>query len=78
MTKDKEFLDLKSIPCPLNVVKCKLALEKLSKKDTLTVDLDKGEPEEMVLKTLDQMGYRIKILINEKNWIRISVIYGIT
>ncbi len=74
MTKEIGILDLKDIPCPLNVVKCKLALEKLSGQNTLIIELDKGEPEEMVLKTLDQLGYRIKILIDEKSWMRISVI----
>ena len=74
MSKDTEILDLKNVPCPLNVVKCKLALEKLSMQDELIIELDKGEPEEMVLKTLDQLGYRIKILIDEKSWMRISVI----
>ena len=44
-----KHLDLKSVPCPLNVVKIKLALEKLSKNEQLIVELDKGEPEEMVL-----------------------------
>ena len=77
MSKDIGILDLKNIPCPLNVVKCKLALEKLSVEDTLIIELDKGEPEEMVFKTLGQMGYRIEILIDEASWIRISVIYGI-
>ena len=77
MTRDSIILDLKNIPCPLNVVKCKLALEKLSKKETLIIELDKGEPEEMVFKTLEQYGYKIEILIDEKSWIRISVIYGI-
>ena len=74
MTKEIGILDLKDIPCPLNVVKCKLALEKLSAQHFLIIELDKGEPEEMVLKTLDQLGYRIKILIDEKSWMRISVI----
>ncbi len=77
MTKDIQILDLKKIPCPLNVVKCKLALEKLSSQDTLIIELDKGEPEEMVLKTLGQMGYSIKFLSDEENWIRISVMYGV-
>ena len=76
MSKDTEILDLKNVPCPLNVVKCKLALEKLSMQDMLTIDLDKGEPEEMVFKALDELGYRIKILIDEKSWIRISIVYG--
>ena len=53
---DLQYLDLKSIPCPLNVVKIKLALEKLSKNKQLIVELDKGEPEEMVLKNLKEMG----------------------
>ena len=77
MSKDIGILDLKNIPCPLNVVKCKLALEKLSKEDALIIELDKGEPEEMVFKVLDQLGYRIDILSDEKSWIRISVLYGI-
>ena len=77
MNKDKGILDLKNIPCPLNVVKCKLALEKLSKGDTLIIELDKGEPEEMVFKVLDQLGYRIEILIDEASWIKISVVYGV-
>ena len=77
MSKDTGILDLKNIPCPLNVVKCKLALEKLSIEDTLIIELDKGEPEEMVFKTLDQLGYRVDILNDETSWIRISVIYGI-
>ena len=51
-----KHLDLKSVPCPLNVVKIKLALEKLSKNQQLIVELDKGEPEEMVLNNLKEMG----------------------
>ncbi len=51
-----KYLDLKSVPCPLNVVKIKLALEKLSKNEQLIVELDKGEPEAMVLKNLKDMG----------------------
>ncbi len=50
-----KHLDLKSVPCPLNVVKIKLALEKLSKNEQLIVELDKGEPEEMVLKLDPQL-----------------------
>ncbi len=77
MSTEKKVLDLKNIPCPLNVVKCKLALEKLSKEDNLIIELDKGEPEEMVFKTLDQLGFNKEILLCQENWIRISVVYGI-
>ena len=72
------FIDLKSVPCPLNVVKCKLALEKLSREDNLFVDLDKGEPEIMVKKTLESMGYKLDIVLSEKNWIRFKIKYEIS
>ena len=70
---DLNFIDLKSVPCPLNVVKCKLALEKLTPKDNLVVDLDKGEPEIMVKKTLESMGYKLDIVKSGKNWIRFKI-----
>ena len=75
MILDFNFIDLKSVPCPLNVVKCKLALEKLPKKDNLFVDLDRGEPEIMVKKTLENMGYKLDIVKSEKHWIRFKVYY---
>ena len=73
MNLDFNFIDLKSVPCPLNVVKCKLALEKLTKKDNLFVDLDKGEPEIMVKQTLESMGYKLDIVKSKKDWIRFKV-----
>ena len=75
MILDFNFIDLKSVPCPLNVVKCKLALEKLQKKDNLFVDLDKGEPEIMVKKTLESMGYKLEIVKSGKDWIRFKINY---
>ena len=77
MTKEIKVIDLKSVPCPLNVVKCKLALEKISKKDILLVDLDKGEPEIMVKKTLEKMGYRLDKIKAAKDWIRFAVKYEV-
>ena len=64
---------MKSVPCPLNVVKCKLALEKIPQKDNLVVDLDKGEPEIMVKKTLESMGYKLEIIKFGKDWIRLKI-----
>ena len=75
MTLDFNFIDLKSVPCPLNVVKCKLALEKLPKEDKLFIELDKGEPEIMVKKTLESMGYKLSIVKDGKEWIRLKVQY---
>ena len=72
---DSNYIDLKSVPCPLNVVKCKLALEKIPKKDNLIVDLDKGEPEIMVKETLERMGYKLEIVKSGKDWIRFKIKY---
>lgn len=69
-----KLLDLKCIPCPLNVVKVKLALEKLSPNQELIIELDKGEPEEMVQKTLKEMGYLFKRIKEDKNSIKIQIL----
>ena len=69
-----KHLDLKSVPCPLNVVKMKLALEKLYKNDQLIIELDKGEPEEMVLKNLKEMGYLFKQIKENENFIKIKIL----
>ena len=75
MKEVSKVLILKSIPCPLNVVKCKLALEKLSQGQTLILYLDKGEPEEMVKKTLIEMNYFFKILEEDQITIKLKVLY---
>ena len=69
-----KHLDLKSVPCPLNVVKMKLALEKLSKNDQLIIELDKGEPEEMVLKNLKEMGCLFKKIKDNEKFIKIKIL----
>ena len=69
-----KHLDLKSVPCPLNVVKIKLALEKLSKNESLIVEIDKGEPEEMVLKNLKEMGCWFKQIQENKKFIKIKIL----
>ena len=69
-----KYLDLKSIPCPLNVVKIKLALEKLSKKEQLIVELDKGEPEEMVLSNLKEMGFLFKQINENEKFLKIKIL----
>ena len=68
-----KYLDLKSVPCPLNVVKIKLALEKLSKNEQLIVELDKGEPEEMVLKNLKEMGFLYEQINEHEQFIKLKV-----
>jgi len=69
-----KYLDLKSVPCPLNIVKIKLALEKLSKNEQLIVELDKGEPEEMVLKNLKEMGCLYEQINENEKWLKIKIL----
>ena len=69
-----KHLDLKSVPCPLNVVKIKLALEKLSKNEQLIVELDRGEQEEMVLNNLKEMGCLFKQLNKNEEFIKIKIL----
>ena len=69
-----KHLDLKSVPCPLNVVKIKLALEKLAKNEQLIVELDRGEPEEMVLKNLKDMGCLIKKIKENEKFLKIKIL----
>ena len=62
----QKLLNLKSVPCPLNIVKIKLALEKLFVNESLIVELDKGEPEEMVLKNLKKWDVCINLFLKIK------------
>ena len=56
------YLDLCGLVCPVNFVKCCLALEKLSFNEVLKVDLDIGEAETSVIDGLQDKGYKVKIL----------------
>ena len=69
-----KYLDLKSVPCPLNVVKIKFALEKLSKNEQLIVELDKGEPEQMVLINLKEMGYLFTQIKEDEKFLKIKIL----
>ena len=75
MKKVLKVLDLESVPCPLNVVKCKLALEKLSLHETLIVHLDRGEPEIMVKRALTEMKYFFKIIEENQKTIKLKILH---
>ena len=59
---DHHYLDLRGHVCPVNFVKCCLALENLSSNDILKVDIDIGEAEISVIDGLEEKGYKVKIL----------------
>jgi TusA-related sulfurtransferase len=52
-------LDLRGTPCPLNYVRSRLSLERLPMGAWLQVDLDAGEPEEMVAEGLRGEGHQV-------------------
>ena len=56
------YLNLCGFACPVNFVKCCLALENLSSDKFLKVDLDIGEAETSVIDGLQEKGYKVKIL----------------
>ena len=68
-----KYLDLKSVPCPLNIVKIKLELEKLSKNEQLIVELDKGEPQDMLLNNLKEMGYLVTQIKEHEKFLKIKI-----
>ena len=56
-----QYLDLRGLVCPVNFVKCCLALENLPLNQVLKVDLDIGEAETTVMEGLKEKGYKVKI-----------------
>jgi TusA-related sulfurtransferase len=69
-------LDLRGTPCPLNYVRCRLALEELSSGDSLHVFLDQGEPKEMVVSGLLGEGHYVEVLYEDSVWIKLMVVCG--
>ncbi len=69
---NSDYLNLRGTPCPVNFIRSSLAAEKLHN-NSLQIDLDKGEPEEMVLSGLSKAGFCVKIIHEQSDWIRIMV-----
>ncbi len=66
-------LDLRGTPCPINFVKTKLRLERMSSGDLLTVWLDGGEPIEQVPDSLKMAGYTIENIEEREGFFVMSV-----
>jgi tRNA 2-thiouridine synthesizing protein A len=54
-------LDLTGVPCPLNWVRTKLALEGMEAGDELRVVLDRGEPIESVPRSAREDGHEVSV-----------------
>ncbi len=52
-------LDLRGTPCPLNFIRTKLALEHVAPGEVLQVDLDQGEPQQLVTQGLESAGHAV-------------------
>ncbi|MFZ4641015.1 MAG: sulfurtransferase TusA family protein [Nodosilinea sp.] len=66
-------LDLRGTPCPINFVRTKLQLEKMSAGELLEVWLDAGEPVEQVPESLTMEGYSIEALADLSNYFVLQV-----
>jgi TusA-related sulfurtransferase len=53
-------LDLSGVPCPLNWVRTRLALEEMDAGQRLTVRLDPGEPLESVSRSAREDGHDVR------------------
>jgi tRNA 2-thiouridine synthesizing protein A len=54
-------LDLTGVMCPLNWVRTRLALERLTAGETLTVRLDPGEAIESVPRSAREEGHEVEV-----------------
>ena len=69
-----ESLDLRGTPCPLNFVRSKLKLQRMSDGARLEIWLDAGEPIEQVPDSLRLEGYLIEKLESRENFFALTVL----
>ena len=67
------YLDLRGLVCPVNFVKCCLALENLPLNQVLKVDLDIGESETTVMDGLQEKGYKVNILKKDAKMVSLII-----
>ena len=72
----EQRLDLRGTPCPVNFIRCRLTLETMAPGERLTVILDRGEPEAMVVPGLKQEGHQIVVEGGDEAWIALKVTCG--
>lgn len=67
-------IDLRGIPCPVNLIRARLAIEDLAQNESLHVYLDKGEPQEMVIPGLRSAGHSVEIIHEDSHWLSLMVV----
>ena len=75
-TGPDQRLDLRGTPCPVNFIRCKLTLETMASGEVLSLTLDRGEPEAMVVPGLEQDGHRVEVEDGDDHWVALRVICG--
>lgn len=74
LTTPDATLDLRGTPCPLNFVRTKLCLEKMTPGQMLEVWLDGGEPIEQVPESLAMEGYGIAAIEARAGFFALKVV----
>ena len=72
-TINSHFLDLRGTPCPINFIKCRLAIENLQESNILQVNIDRGEPEIMVIKGLKSLGHNVEVISESKSFLTLNI-----
>lgn len=67
------LLDLRGTPCPLNFVRTKIQLGKMSPGELLEVWLDPGEPIEQVPDSLVMDGHQVETIDNRDQFYALYV-----
>ena len=62
---DNEYRDYRGTVCPMNFVKVKVDLSKMSKGQTLRVLLDDGEPVKNVPRSVELQGHEVVAIDSE-------------
>ena len=76
-SESPHHIDLRGTPCPVNFIRCRLTIEALGPRECLHVDLDKGEPEAIVIPGLRAAGHQVEIIVSESDWLRLMVTPGV-
>ena len=67
-------LDLRGTPCPVNFIRCRLALESMRSGACLEVRIDPGEPEAMVIPGLREAGHQVEVIREEEAFLTLRII----
>ncbi|MBK8223667.1 MAG: sulfurtransferase TusA family protein [Candidatus Obscuribacter sp.] len=68
-----EELDLRGVKCPMNFVKTRLKLDKMTAGQQLSVLLDEGEPVESVCASVQAEGHAVESSARQESYYRVVI-----